>query len=129
MACCGPALPGMELAIWADDCTPLPCGDVGEVVVRGESVFDGYWRDPVATAETLVGGWLRTGDLGRLDAEGNLYVSGRKRAIIKRAGQLIPARAVGRWWTRSRACAARPPWVSRGGAGAEDSSWWGGGLW
>jgi acyl-CoA synthetase (AMP-forming)/AMP-acid ligase II len=94
VACCGPPLAGLDLAIWADDGIPLPIGGVGEVVVRGGSVFDGYWRDPTATAATVVEGWLRTGDIGRLDGEGNLYVSGRTRAIIKRAGQLIPARAV-----------------------------------
>jgi len=94
VACCGPPLRGLELAIWADDGIPLPTGEVGEIVVRGESVFEGYWDDSQATAEVLKGGWLRTGDLGWLDPEGSLYVSGRRRAMIKRAGQLIPARAV-----------------------------------
>ena len=72
----GVAGPGLELEI-ADD---------GEVLMRGPHVFAGYWQDPEATAATLVDGWLHTGDLGVLDSEGFLTITGRKKDIIITAG-------------------------------------------
>jgi long-chain acyl-CoA synthetase len=68
----GRALSGVELAI-ADD---------GEVLIRGDNVFRGYYQDEPATRETLVDGWLRSGDLGSLDADGYLSITGRKKDII-----------------------------------------------
>lgn len=68
----GPPLPGIELRL-ADD---------GEIQVRGPNVFQGYFRDPEATAEALAGGWLRSGDLGTLDEDGFLTITGRKKDII-----------------------------------------------
>lgn len=81
---CGPAIPGVEVDIRAG----------GDIWVRGATVFDGYWGDSAETAGVLVGGWLRTGDVGSLDDDGHLYVAGRTRAMINRAGHLIPAGAV-----------------------------------
>jgi long-chain acyl-CoA synthetase len=73
----GKPLPGMEVKI-AD---PAPDG-VGEVYVRSKTVMSGYLNDPELTAETIVDGWLRTGDLGRFDAQGHLLLSGRKKNMI-----------------------------------------------
>jgi long-chain acyl-CoA synthetase len=80
----GPALPGVELRIADPDAS-----GVGEVLARGPNVMAGYWRggaspgvDPERTAEVLAGGWLRTGDLGRIDAEGNLTLVGRAKDVI-----------------------------------------------
>ncbi|WP_020668765.1 AMP-dependent synthetase/ligase [Amycolatopsis nigrescens] len=79
----GRALPGVEIGIAED----------GEVLARGENVFTGYHHNPAATAETIVDGWLHTGDLGRLDEDGYLYLTGRKKDIIITAGgkNLTPA--------------------------------------
>ena len=73
----GKPLPGMEVKI----IDPAPDG-VGEVCVRSKTVMSGYLDDPELTAETIVDGWLRTGDLGRFDAQGHLHLSGRKKNMI-----------------------------------------------
>jgi len=73
----GKPLPGMELKI-AD---PGPDG-VGEVYVRSKTVMSGYLNEPELTAATIVDGWLRTGDLGKFDAQGHLHLSGRKKNMI-----------------------------------------------
>ena len=73
----GPALPRSEVRI----------AETGEVLVRGANVFPGYWNKPGKTAETVdAGGWLHTGDVGRLDASGNLTITGRLKDIIITAG-------------------------------------------
>ncbi len=63
--------------------------DVGEVLVRGQNVMAGYLDDAAATAETFVDGWLRTGDLGRIDAEGNLFLVDRLKDLILRGGHSV----------------------------------------
>src|SRR5262249_12765878 len=73
----GKPLPGMEVKI----ANPAPDG-VGEVWVRSKTVMSGYLNDPELTAETVVIGWLRTGDLGKFDAQGHLHLSGRKKNMI-----------------------------------------------
>ncbi len=73
----GKPLPGMEVRI------VNPAGDgVGEVVVRSKTIMSGYLNDPELTAETIVDGWLMTGDLGKLDETGHLILSGRKKNMI-----------------------------------------------
>ena len=72
----GPPFPGVEVRFGGD----------GEILVRGPNVFLGYFKDPQATAETLVDGWLCSGDLGKLDEDGNLLITGRKKEIIITAG-------------------------------------------
>jgi len=79
----GLPLPGVSLRIAGRDDRTLPPGEVGEVCARGPNIMQGYWRAPEETAAVLRGGWLRTGDLGYLDADGYLYLQGRIREIIK----------------------------------------------
>lgn len=78
----GRALPGVELSVRDEAGQPVPAGAVGEVCVRSGSVMPGYWRRPDETAAVLRGGWLHTGDLGRLDPDGYLYLVGRARDMI-----------------------------------------------
>jgi acyl-CoA synthetase (AMP-forming)/AMP-acid ligase II/lauroyl/myristoyl acyltransferase/acyl carrier protein len=80
---------GNEVAIRGDDGRFLGADEDGEIVVRGPSVFDGYLDDPDANAAAFVDGWFRTGDLGRLDADGFLTLSGRVKDVINRGGQKI----------------------------------------
>jgi long-chain acyl-CoA synthetase len=68
----GQAIPGVEVKIAAD----------GEVLTRGPHVMQGYWNDPEATAAAIKDGWLHTGDLGRVDADGFLFITGRKKELM-----------------------------------------------
>ncbi len=72
----------------------LPAGATGEIVVRGEAVCLGYWRDKALTAEAFRDGWLRTGDLGQLDGKGNLRIVGRIKDMIKVGGEIVVASEV-----------------------------------
>jgi long-chain acyl-CoA synthetase len=72
----------------------LPPGETGEVLVRGDTVMAGYWRNPEATARTLRDGWLWTGDLGALDADGFLTLKDRSKDLIISGGSNIYPREV-----------------------------------
>jgi long-chain acyl-CoA synthetase len=85
----GLPLRGQEMKIFDETGTELPGGGVGEIVVRGENVMRGYYKNPEATAETLKGNWLHTGDLGYVDEEGYFYIVGRKKEMIIRGGENI----------------------------------------
>ncbi len=73
---------------------PLRTGETGEVVVRGDTVMPGYWNNPTATAQTLQGGWLYTGDMGALDADGFLTLKDRSKDVIISGGSNIYPREV-----------------------------------
>ena len=72
----GKPIPGVEVKIAED----------GEVLLRGPNIFKGYYKNEEATSETLVDGWLHTGDLGKIDEDGFVYIVGRKKDIIITAG-------------------------------------------
>ncbi|AZK97756.1 MULTISPECIES: class I adenylate-forming enzyme family protein [Streptomyces] len=79
----GSAVPGTELEIRAEDGTTVrPVGEAGEIWVRGPQVTDGYQDEPGLTAEQFVDGWLRTGDIGRLDTDGFLFLVGRAKDML-----------------------------------------------
>ena len=72
----------LELKICDSDGKELPLGEQGEIVVKGENVMAGYWKNPESTAETVKDGWLYTGDLGYMTKEGLLYVKGRFKSLL-----------------------------------------------
>jgi long-chain acyl-CoA synthetase len=85
----GRGTPIMQVEIRDDEGKALPVGGVGEIWFRGPHLIRGYWNKPEATAEAMADGWLRTGDLGRLDEEGFVYVQDRLKDIILRGGENV----------------------------------------
>jgi acyl-CoA synthetase (AMP-forming)/AMP-acid ligase II len=81
--------PGVRVRIVSDDGREVPRGEPGEVVVQSDSVFRGYWDDPAATEATLRDGWCYTGDVGRWDERGLLYLVDRKKDIIITGGENV----------------------------------------
>ena len=86
----------VELDIWDEQGTSLPAGERGEVVLRGPKVFQGYWRDPDATAKAFAGGWFHTGDVGVVDDDGYLYIVDRVKDMIVSGGENIAGSEVER---------------------------------
>jgi long-chain acyl-CoA synthetase len=82
----GPALPGVELKVVDGAGRPLAAGDAGEICCRAPSVMSGYWNAPDLTAEALEEGWLHTGDVGYIDADGYVFILDRKKDLIIRGG-------------------------------------------
>lgn len=72
----------LDLKICDNEGRELPVGQQGEIVIRGENVMAGYWKNPVSTAETIRNGWLYTGDLGYMGSNGFLYVMGRFKSLL-----------------------------------------------
>lgn len=85
----GKAAPWIEVKIFDEGDKEVAAGGVGEIVARGWVVTDGYYKDPELTRQTLRNGWFHTGDLGRFDDEGFLYIAGRKKEMIKVAGEIV----------------------------------------
>ncbi len=94
LASVGRPFAGIEVCVADADDAPLPAGEVGEVLVRGATVMAGYLNNPEATAQTLRGGWLHTGDVGFLDEEGFLTLRDRSKDVIISGGSNIYPREV-----------------------------------
>ena len=90
----GVARTGVDVRIIGNDGHPLPPGEVGEVVVRGDVVMDRYWYDDVATAKALTNGWLHTGDIGSFDKDGFLTLLDRTKDMIISGGSNIYPREI-----------------------------------
>jgi long-chain acyl-CoA synthetase len=88
---CGPAVPVTDLKIMTVEAPyrELPIGEVGELWCKGPQVVRGYWNKPEATAQTFIDGWVRTGDLARLDAEGFCFIIDRAKDMLIRGGENI----------------------------------------
>ena len=85
----GLCVPVMDVRIAGDDLQPLPAGSTGEIWFRGPMLISEYWNRPDATAETIVDGWLRSGDIGHVDEAGMVYVSDRAKDMVLRGGENI----------------------------------------
>jgi len=85
----GRAVPGVEVGVFDPEGQPLPTGEVGEVCARGANIMEGYWDDEAATAKVMRDGWYRSGDLGRLDANGYLYLVDRVDDMIVTGGENV----------------------------------------
>src|ERR1051325_4537346 len=85
---------GCEVRIVDDGDNELPAGEIGEIVTRSDCVMAGYWQNPEATKKTLRGGWLHTGDVGSLDAQGFLTIKDRSKDMIISGGANIYPREI-----------------------------------
>ena len=85
----GTCWPHTELRVVDEDGSDVPAGETGEIVVRSPGIFTGYYRNEEASRETLREGWMHSGDIGRLDGEGYLYVVDRKKDLVIRGGHNI----------------------------------------
>jgi long-chain acyl-CoA synthetase len=84
----------LEVAVVDGDDRPLPAGETGEIICRGDVVMSGYWQNPDATAQTMKNGWLHTGDVGAFDADGYLSLKDRSKDVIISGGSNIYPREV-----------------------------------
>jgi len=94
LASVGRAFTGVEVRVADADDNPLPADEIGEILVRGDTVMAGYWNNPAASAETLRHGWLHTGDVGSMDADGFLTLKDRSKDVIISGGSNIYPREV-----------------------------------
>ena len=85
----GRSVPTLEVKAFDEEGNPLPPGEIGELCFKGPNLIRGYWNKPEETAETIVKGWLRSGDLGRVDEEGFVFVEDRLKDMVLRAGENI----------------------------------------
>jgi acyl-CoA synthetase (AMP-forming)/AMP-acid ligase II len=85
----GKPFPGVSVAILDSEGKEVPCTEVGEICIKSPANMIGYWKLPEATANTLVDGWIHTGDAGYLDEEGYIYICDRIKDMICRAGENI----------------------------------------
>lgn len=85
----GKCLPTVNAKVVDEQGKDLPTGSIGEILIGGPKVFKGYWEKPKATEKAIVDGWVYTGDIGKIDDEGFVYVLDRKKDMINRAGEKV----------------------------------------
>lgn len=85
---------GTDMKIMDDTGKILPAGEKGEIVIRGPQVMKGYWNKPEETAQSLVDGWLHTGDVGYVDEDGYFWITDRKKDLIIKGGENISPRTI-----------------------------------
>jgi acyl-CoA synthetase (AMP-forming)/AMP-acid ligase II len=94
LASAGREVTGVRVRVVDPEDREVPAGEMGEIVVRSDLVMKGYWNKPEATAETLRGGWLHTGDIGSMDDDGYVYITDRQKDMIISGGSNIYPREV-----------------------------------
>lgn len=90
----GRPLEGIEICIKDDDRNVLGPNETGEICIRGSIVMKGYWNNPQATAETIIDGWLHSGDIGHMDENGYVFITDRKKDMIIKGGENISPRQI-----------------------------------
>jgi long-chain acyl-CoA synthetase len=90
----GTPINGVEMKVVDDDGEEVAQGEVGEILIKGYNVMKGYWQRPDATEETIVDGWLHTGDMGRVDEDGYFFIVDRKKELIIRGGYNVYPREI-----------------------------------
>src|SRR6201995_4602041 len=90
----GIPIEGVEMKVVDDDGNDVPQGEVGEIVIRGHNVMKGYWNKPDETGDTLVDGWLHTGDMAKVDEDGYFFIVDRKKDLIIRGGYNVYPREI-----------------------------------
>jgi long-chain acyl-CoA synthetase len=93
----GPAIPRLEMKIVDENGKEVPTGTEGEIICKGPGIMKGYWKMPKETAATLKNGWLHTGDIGKVDEDGDLYITGRKKDLIIKGGENIDPSISEKW--------------------------------
>ncbi|MGE0723712.1 MAG: AMP-binding protein [Alphaproteobacteria bacterium] len=116
-AACGVPASGAEVRICDDAGNPVAPGEAGEIRVRSAATMDGYWRRPELTAEAMDGGWLRTGDVARADAEGHLFIVDRRKDMIVTGGFNVYPREI------EDVLTAHPAVAAAAVVGAPDPLW------
>jgi long-chain acyl-CoA synthetase len=91
---CGKGIPGVELRVFNDHGKPIQPGEIGEIVARGDNIMLGYYKDEQSTRQTIKDGWLHTGDLATIDEDGFLFLTARKKEIIKVGGRRISPKEI-----------------------------------
>ena len=113
----GQPMIGCDVRVVDPDGVPCPVGEPGEIVIRSPAVMTGYWQNPEATAETIRGGWLHTGDVGTEDEEGFIFVIDRLKDMIISGGENIYSREV------EEALASHPAVIEAAVVGRPDPRW------
>jgi long-chain acyl-CoA synthetase len=90
----GTPVDGVQMKVVAEDGEELAVGEVGEIVIRGHNVMNGYWRRPEATAEAIRDGWFHSGDLARVDGDGYFFIVDRKKDMVIRGGYNVYPREI-----------------------------------
>lgn len=90
----GHAIPGIEICVQDANNQILGTGETGEFCVKGPLIMKGYWKNPEATASTIIDGWLHTGDIGHMDEDGYVYITDRKKDLIIKGGENISPREI-----------------------------------
>ena len=85
----GKALMHVDARVVNDDMADMPVDEVGELVIRGPNLMQGYWNRPEASKEAFAGGWFHTGDLARMDRDGDLYIVERKKDMFISGGENV----------------------------------------
>jgi long-chain acyl-CoA synthetase len=90
----GTPIEGVEMKVVDDDGEEVAQGEPGEILIKGHNVMNGYWKREDATAETIVDGWLHTGDIGKVDEDGYFFIVDRKKELIIRGGYNVYPREI-----------------------------------